>query len=297
MIKLKNILETSQPYSKNISELSVGMASLHANTTFKNSFDLYKQDSRVLYRGISDKYRGNYYYVNPRTAARISKDSNNLYVALMDALPSWNGYPKRSRSIIVGTSESVAEDYGDIFLVFLKYNANVAVCSEDDLWKGMPYLMRKTNVNGLDTYMMGLNELLMSVSRYDDKIPDIETKTYSENNIEEFFQGMIYLTKEVLEKSISDRLVWSAAARISKNMLLSSSDAKNGWRNYFNDLFDPVNNGISLSSVSELPYDEKHECWSDSDALLVKDEDQAVRILYKYKPPDPNQQTLDFGNV
>jgi len=101
----------------------------------KNYKKLFKNDSSVrIYRGIKT-FGPIYGYIDSdKGVPRVSANTSNFMTLLMDNLPSWNGWPKRSKSIICATSTGISGNYGTNYTVIPYDDALIGVCSDDDLW-------------------------------------------------------------------------------------------------------------------------------------------------------------------
>ena len=97
-----------------------------------------------LYRGVTGFY-DNYAIVDPTLKKRKSANTHNYYTLMMDNLPSWQGWPKRSRSLICSTSKKKTMAYSEydfdnggsylsIYQVLPFNGAKLAVCPRDDIW-------------------------------------------------------------------------------------------------------------------------------------------------------------------
>lgn len=89
-----------------------------------------------IYRGIQG-YHENYGIVDIGSEDdRRSKNTTNHMTLLMDNLPSWKSYPKRSQSIICSTNSSNASSYGSLYMVYPTDQCNIGVCPASDIWDG-----------------------------------------------------------------------------------------------------------------------------------------------------------------
>ncbi len=102
----------------------------------ENCFDFDFENSVPIFRGITDLEKG-YYLSNPKAFKRVSKNTSNTYTHLMDKLPKWSSYPKRSESLICSLSYRTAQNFSDngtASLVIPFDNSKIGVCPESDLW-------------------------------------------------------------------------------------------------------------------------------------------------------------------
>ena len=79
--------------------------------------------------------------IDPSTGVRQSQNTSNYYTELMDNSPYFNGWPKRSRSIICSTEFGRASNYAygaqnsaATYAVFPARGVKVAVCPGSDIW-------------------------------------------------------------------------------------------------------------------------------------------------------------------
>lgn len=90
--------------------------------------------SNPIYRGIEDEdYIDVLYGKNPNKP-RKSAYTSNYYTIMMDELPSWRNFPKRSLSWICSGSRNKAGVYGRIYRVLPVGNPKIVVGSDDDIW-------------------------------------------------------------------------------------------------------------------------------------------------------------------
>lgn len=78
--------------------------------------------------------------IDPSTGIRQSQNTTNYYTELLDHNPHYNGWPKRSRSLICTTDWTRAKQYQDsmvgaTYALFPARGAKVAVCSGMDIWE------------------------------------------------------------------------------------------------------------------------------------------------------------------
>ena len=86
-----------------------------------------------IYRGLRNNI-SLYAFVEPEKYTRVSANTENYYTLMIDNSPNWEGYPKRSKSIICSSSKSGASGYGNVYRVIPKNGAKIGVCSSDDFW-------------------------------------------------------------------------------------------------------------------------------------------------------------------
>ena len=134
-----------------------------------------------IWRGMT--FKGGAIKIDPRTGARQSQNTKNYYTTMIDNLPAWKNWPKRSKSLICANdaAEYNAEGYGDLYAIFPVNGARVAICPDLDIWGTMvtSYLVPKTKEakealtdSGLTKPEMRANVLDLNDVYYQLGIPD-----------------------------------------------------------------------------------------------------------------------------
>jgi hypothetical protein len=89
-----------------------------------------------LYRGIMN-FQGSWGVVDPKSSSeRKSAHTSNHTTLLMDNLPSWKAYPKRSQSIVCSTYQENAGSYGKLYHVYPSDQCKFGVVPDVDVWQG-----------------------------------------------------------------------------------------------------------------------------------------------------------------
>ena len=129
----------------------------HFSKTYPNGFH--------GYRGAG--YTESNLFLNPQKLARTSKDSNNLYYVLLDTLPSYKGYPSRSKSLIFTNKQQEARKYSPnryspiIFQVYPSNYAKLAVAEAKDEFISLPYAY---SVLGTYSFSAMISDLVISLA-------------------------------------------------------------------------------------------------------------------------------------
>ena len=106
--------------------------------------------------------------IDPRQSKRKSQNTTNYYTEIIDHSPYFEGWPKRSKSLICSSGQGYAHNYAHggagVYAIFPYDNVKIAVCPEEDMWS-TPVMMSGLGIdlgeNGDD--MSGFNRFL----RYD----------------------------------------------------------------------------------------------------------------------------------
>jgi len=265
MIKLKNILNEIRRVPVNINSSLAFMRS-------KCSLAVgHAREGRVVYRGVETATKPAY-YLDPSKESRTSKDTNNLYQAIMATSPNWDGYPNREQSVMFSPMKSTADEYGEAYFVFVPDDANIVMTtlSHGDFWHSMDNIEKRITAD-----IPSLMNIIKGISNYSNINPDLNFEfpnvvehVFTSSDVNKFYEEMKKFTKEKIEYLIQVKKPWPHAKPFYLDML-KHYDAENGWRNYFNDLFDPQKNKIKLGGVNDIPYRKDEECWTDSPVLLL----------------------------
>ncbi len=89
-----------------------------------------------IYRGIGN-FSDQFGMVDPtKGRPRVSANTSNHMTLLIDNLPSWKGYPKRSQSIICTTRAKTAQAYGwnGFYQVYPFDRCKIATAPAPDIW-------------------------------------------------------------------------------------------------------------------------------------------------------------------
>jgi len=226
---------------------------------------------------IKASFNGDYSYINPKLSHRnpLMKDEgsggvfSSHHTLLMDNLPSWNGFPKRTQSIIGSTNFGFDPSFGDYYYCIIPYDgANFAVAPDGDLWNSSCKISGE-EYKFDDYFSESFSQASISDYSYDEMMEDIQ-KLYDD-----------YLSGKELE--ISRYII-----RILKQMKEDNvKDVKIALNNYFApNKFRGLgtkhvgSNGFTLMNYSEISnIQEKdsqgnlikygNEFWTDSECLIV----------------------------
>ena len=208
-------------------------------------------------------------YIEPKLFNRVSKNTDNFYTLLIDNFPTWENYPKRSRSIVCSTSEDKADVYGNVYAVFpIDMSAQFGVCSSQDIWLSFKSIGR-------------LNELNSDISLLGTLISNKPDLTSEENNI---ISSVIYSDKQSLTYnnlinffSFVDKnksfYINQGYSHLS-NFMIHYMDSNVSLYDYLLVKMKPDVNGFSLLNYyddnTRLP--DNREVWTDSSCLLINED-------------------------
>jgi hypothetical protein len=219
--------------------------------------------------------------VQPSKFKRQAANTHNFYIDLMDGSPLWEGYPKRSKSIICSTNYKYANDYGEVFRVIpLKENETFAVCSENDAFLSFPYLastLKNISGSGMTFTIAGFNNWLMTFGLqngddYETIKNKIETNIHKILNDEHFersnwhnFDGYT----SALKRHIKEGTIY--ADTLFEDIL--------SWMSPENNKFRKIE--YNRNTRYSEDFNDK-EVWTEADCVLI-DEILFQNILEEYK--------------
>lgn len=150
MIKLKKILEEGigTPITR---EKAIDI--IKKNDFIYDAF--INKNKWKIYRGVEDE--ADIFIINPKQYERTSKNTNNYYTLIIDNSSAWNGYPKRSNSLICSVDDEVASSYGNVYIVVpLQKNAKIGFCPHIDIWMSF----EEIHLQELNTYISAILKVM-----------------------------------------------------------------------------------------------------------------------------------------
>lgn len=117
-----------------------------------------------IYRGASHKITYGPKYVDPTIFNRKSANTSNFYTTLVDNLPSWADYPKRSQSLVGSTNFGYASEYGNVYLIIPMDGVPIGISSEEDFWESFPYVQANLDYESMDIFNTYIYDMLDSLN-------------------------------------------------------------------------------------------------------------------------------------
>ena len=224
-------------------------------------------------------YRGHYSLngniaVLVRPGIRKSQGLSNVYTRLMDdILPSWDGYPKRSRSNICTMDRNSAHEFGGnvSFLVFPKNNVKIGVSNATDIWFSFPVMRKQEDISDMKTF----NELLIRIISYILGKSEIEISSIFLESTE----SILKMFEAVENKIRNSKQPLIQTTDVFVNDLFREVNLGYSIVEFLNDLMSPKRNNIRLATVSTLPYTD-NEVWFEGECLYI-DSQHINEILVK----------------
>lgn len=268
MILFKNILK--EEYAK-------VLRSEDAESIFRNNCKNYDfKKSLTLYR--RDGHSANFLLVNPIDEER--KTTDRLFPRkLIEALPSWSKYPKRSNSISCASeqeriyeSEFANHDTPSFYVVVPFDNAIIGVTPYSDFnadWKEINALRRDDAINAIYTYCCCV------ISTDDKGVVSLPLKKVSIDEALKIIQGPIDLNamRNMVPYSFeplgfSVKYDWSQQDKTS-TCIIENTDGKQTLFEKLNDYLNPEKNGFVLTRYDSTISCPNQEIWTSSPCLLV----------------------------
>lgn len=218
---------------------------------WENCRDFIKNGS-VVYRGIYDA-RDTALIVSPANFVRKSRNTSNFYTLLMDNLPAWKKYPKRSKSIICATNRNYAEDMGESYRVFPFDGSKIGVCPEDDLWGS--FIL---DIDSLEVFNDGIG---IMIDKFDTGVQENDIVTY--NDLLQLFNHFDDFKSDF---------------KIDKHMFPTFFDFKL-FEPYFEtdvklidfakEILDPERHKFKLENTKTFKNVDHREVWTDGTSILL----------------------------
>lgn len=131
--------------------------------------EAYKHFDEPLWRA-SKRMTEDAYLVNGEEGNRTSANTQNYYTLIMDHFLPDLGYPKRSKSIILGNTENLeyVEAYGTVYAIFPYDGVKIGVCEHQDLWHTQIKVGHEENKMKLPQLNSRFEEANLDESSYQD---------------------------------------------------------------------------------------------------------------------------------
>jgi hypothetical protein len=240
-----------------------------------------------LFRGLATSST-EYFFVDTSNSNREAKGTNNYSNILTTKLDCWNGWPKRTNSIICSTNHTTALSFGSIYYVIpLTYN-KIAVSNHTDFWNSVPANLTGTEsvyltLDEFNDWMVNIIKLGIKANFVKGKLPAASTINPDEiiNALQEVVDG-IKSNNVVIDDLVTfenSRLIYDH----EKNMLKQLVNL--GAKQFLETTLDPAVKNKLISNVLDLSnYKNKdHEVWFSGTALLVDRDiwDDFVQLVWK----------------
>ena len=254
---------------------------------FRSAYDKFLEGN-AIYRGVKGSAAYPYWIVDPHKFYRKSRNTNNFYTGLIDRLPSWRNWPKRSRSIICSTNPRNVSAYGHSMIVFPKNGSKIGICSEDDFWYSFPVVKKRLAMTVMSDFNYCFHKTFIDI---DVKLGKL-AETLNETNYDEF---MNELQKIKVYDIVNKWVFANKRGTILKDM---NENFDGDWETYFDGLLNPQKNEMSLQTIETFnPEYLDREVWTDNLSLMVGSQynTELRNSLSRIKiPPEPGEPNLDI---
>lgn len=225
----------------------------HVDADIEKYFDVikqYKERGVFIFRGMKETSR--LIFGDGNQLNRKSANTANTVNFLTSVLPSWQGWPVRTKSFICSSVERGADGYGSLYCVIPLENQNVAwLKSTIDFWDAYQYADKKMSKVGN----------IPNFNRFIEKFSETASKK-NINTRKELFTCL----KEILEADLS---ISSAKLANFYEEFIGDSKTPTEILYKWNDIFDPA----KIANIS--PYDqmkpikENREVWLSGKVLFI----------------------------
>ncbi len=247
----------------------------------------YNPNLTPIYRGVEDLNDYECYIIEPAKFNRESRNTLNHYTLLMDNLPSWKNYPKRSKSIICTTDYNGTTNYGRRFRVIPETSSMIGICSKGDLWFSFPKIPFET-MNDFNFFLEKIWDISKESSSFETYGNLVEHFKLLDNYIEgSYEEGFYWLESEEENKDLSRAEIKEMARdgvvdiitsdfgynhpglKILENIIIRVIDDENSSQDVIEEIMDPISNGFKVLNAGKFNVSGDKEVWTSGKSLLV----------------------------
>jgi hypothetical protein len=218
----------------------------------KNKCTDFIKNGSIVYRGVDDA-RDAALIVSPANFERKSRNTSNYYTLLMDNLPAWKSYPKRSKSIICATDIEYASNMGYAYRVYMFDGSKIGVCPTNDLWESFGL-----DVDSLEIFNDCIGMMINKFTDYDDS--DIVT-----------YNDLLQLFNKFDEHKSSfniDRHTFPTFFDFKLFEPYFETDVK--LIDFAKEILDPERHKFKLQNTRTFRNIKEREVWTDGTSILLR---------------------------
>lgn len=230
-----------------------------------------------IVRGI-EYDRGDFAIGDPTDSVRVSRNTTNEYTLLLDNLPSWKEYPKRSNSFICGTAgnRGYVKGFGSyLYYVFPYNNTTIGVCPNEDLWQSFhAHGQEKWSDIIQSEYMQGFE--LSYVSYWLNRVMNKFGIDYNEIDFNSFKKAAAELYKKMKEE-VEQKKDEMSEEQMEKNIYYIGSFYRltSKYKSIFSFLEEVIhpkkNNFFTTNETGIAEFsNEAREIWFSNKAIFVE---------------------------
>jgi hypothetical protein len=237
-----------------------------------------------IYRGVVRSNDFDYSMHQPSKFDRVSRNTSNFYTRLLNILPSWKNYPKRSKSLICTTYLNDALNYANrrennVFIIIPVNGAKIGLAGADDFWFSFPNI--SPAFSNMDDFNAWFKYFLQILYPDDYKYKIDELNKLDNNEFKELIReiGEVLITNPNIVESFEN---W-----MSRKFVYNYIDSKKDFLSYLDTLLNPKFNKFTLLTTKKQNILDKiapSEVWTDGDCLLIsypKFEEFKNKVLQK----------------
>jgi hypothetical protein len=218
----------------------------------------YCQNKQFIYRGM--KTSNIYEFGTTADLSRRASNTYNIVNKLTEVLPSWQDWPKRTKSFICSTSISYTKGYGQSFRVIPLKHTGFAISNREDFW----YMLPNNFPGTVSNFNEIIHDILLKV-RVSLKMWDIDPDLLDDNPLD-----LIDTLDKISNIYKNNQEIKNKLALTYNENLLLTQIANKGIKEFLNTELDPNKNGKLIYEVSNLPTG-MHEVWFEGEALFIND--------------------------
>ncbi len=214
-----------------------------------------------ILRGIRNDE--NFFVSNGERLDRKSAYTRSYVNTIVDQMPEWKAYPKRSKSFVGTTNKHKADRYGTHFFMIPLENQAIGICPDSDFWFGFSKDTHNENVDMMNLMIADMWAFNRGSARYDrNDAPDFLKPTELRQLFETFDEDHRFVDEdERPDEYFSEEY---------KNLGMEMMNYPGSSLEFFREKLDPVANNFVLSkdvSVSKYP---DNEVWMSGEVLFIK---------------------------
>ena len=225
----------------------------------KNCSDYYTHalNRYYLYRGVNE-IEGPI-FIDPSQRVRTGSGMSKIFMDLIDNMPEWKEYPKRSRSLMASTSLVHAKGFGRICMIFPFDGSRLAVAPTKDF--NMGSFIQEFRSIGIAGGMVHMTDAIENLYEWinDGRFLNLKENSYPE---------LIKLSKEIEKRKGDEDWIYELADAdhipIGFKMALRSESLIDILRRIVN----PKSGGFKLAETNEYIRG-NHEIWTDGKCVVM----------------------------
>lgn len=235
-----------------------------------------------IYRGFKSMEGSHVVMDSSTMRGRQSKNAdNNAYTLLIDNLPAWHDYPKRSQSYICSTSLGKAVGYGnDVYVLIPHDDVKIGWCPERDVWFSFNVIrqvFKEDDMNGFNLELEQAVSMALDLSPKKSSLPNASWPAFKAkiDAVTTALKGVPYtdLKEFVNDRDRLYRYQWSDNSVACDILFYCTMNFEGDLMSLLEYYLDPAENGFQVSSYPDAEIHEGLdgcECWFSGKAIAVQ---------------------------